>query len=257
MSAGAPIVAVLGLGEAGGAIAADLATTGADVRGWDPVARPPARVRAARDTGDAVRGAGLVLALCTAEHALEAARAAAPHLAPGAVYADLNTASPELKVAVAEVVAGGGARAADVALMAPVPGRGVRTPALAAGAGAERFAATMGPLGMPVELLDDAAPGAAATRKLLRSVVVKGVAAAVGEALAAARGAGLEDWMREEVVRFTSGVDLDRVVAGTRRHATRRAAEMDAAAALVDGLGVPPTMSQATARWHHQRSSET
>ena len=33
-------VAVLGLGEAGGRIAADLVAAGADVRGWDPVARP-------------------------------------------------------------------------------------------------------------------------------------------------------------------------------------------------------------------------
>ena len=38
---GAPlVVAVLGLGEAGSAIAADLAAAGAVVRGFDPRARP-------------------------------------------------------------------------------------------------------------------------------------------------------------------------------------------------------------------------
>jgi Domain of unknown function (DUF1932) len=46
----------------------------------------------------------------------------------------------------------GGAIAA-VALMAPVPGRGLRTPAIVSGPGAEVVVATLGPLGMPVTRL--------------------------------------------------------------------------------------------------------
>jgi len=40
MSGGAPVVAVLGLGEAGALIAADLVAAGAVVRGFDPHVRP-------------------------------------------------------------------------------------------------------------------------------------------------------------------------------------------------------------------------
>jgi len=55
-------VAVLGLGEAGGRIAADLAEAGCTVRGWDPVRRPEGLVNAASDR-EAVRGADVVLSI--------------------------------------------------------------------------------------------------------------------------------------------------------------------------------------------------
>ena len=70
----------------------------------------------------------------------------------------------------------------DVALMTPVPGRGLRTPSFASGPGAERYAAAMRPLGVPVEVVGERA-GDASTRKLLRSVTMKGLAALVIEAL--------------------------------------------------------------------------
>jgi 3-hydroxyisobutyrate dehydrogenase-like beta-hydroxyacid dehydrogenase len=42
-------------------------------------------------------------------------------------------------------------------------------------------------------------PGAAAARKLVRSVFYKGLAAAVTEALRAARAAGCEPWLRDNI----------------------------------------------------------
>ena len=63
-------VAVLGLGEAGGRIAADLVAAGCVVRGWDPVARP-AGIPVAVDGPSAVRGADVVLSLNAAAVALE------------------------------------------------------------------------------------------------------------------------------------------------------------------------------------------
>ena len=55
-------VAVLGLGEAGGRIAADLVAAGCTVRGWDPVRRPEGSPNAASDR-EAVRGADVVLSI--------------------------------------------------------------------------------------------------------------------------------------------------------------------------------------------------
>ena len=102
------------------------------------------------------------------------------------MFADLNTTAPAVKRAAAEVVAARGARFADVALIGPVPARGLRTPALASGPGAARFTEIVGPLGMPVTQIGPQI-GAAAACKLARSVFAKGMAAAIGEALEARR----------------------------------------------------------------------
>lgn len=237
-------IGILGLGEAGGAIAAALRAAGASVRGFDP---DPTTEPDARDTEAAVADAELVLSLTTAAEALTAARAAAPALCSGQVYADANTSGAALKRAVAEVVEPTGAAFADIALMAPVPGRGITTPALASGAGAAAAAEILRPLGMPITVLD-AEPGAAATRKLLRSVAWKGTAAVVCEALAAARAAGLEDWMRAEILGLLSSADestLERMEDGSRRHAVRRAHEMAEVVTLLRELGVTPQMADA------------
>jgi 3-hydroxyisobutyrate dehydrogenase-like beta-hydroxyacid dehydrogenase len=242
------VIAVLGLGEAGGALAADLAAGGAEVRGWDP--RPDRGPRAA-SAPDAVRGSDVVLSVNDAGVAVQAAREVADELRDGQVYADLNTAGAPLKRELAGVVAPTGALFADVALMAPVPGTGVRTPALASGPGAEAFAARLAPLGMPVEVIGPE-PGEAATRKLLRSVFMKGLAATCLESLAAARAAGSEDWMREEIASVLTGADgalLERLETGSRRHAARRVAEMDDATSQLDELGVPARVSRAARAW--------
>ena len=178
-------VAVLGLGEAGGRIAADLAAAGCVVRGWDP-ARNLDGIENAASGEEAVRGADVVLSINAAAVALDAAVSVADALAADALYADLNTAAPKLKLELASALP---VQFVDVALVGVVPSTGLRTPALASGEGAERFAGTFGPLGMPVEVVGPH-PGDAAGLKLLRSVFMKGLAAAAVETLEAAGAAG-------------------------------------------------------------------
>ena len=240
-------VAVLGLGEAGGAIASGLAAAGCAVRGWDPVAAPPGVERA--DTpADAVVGASLVLSLTAAAHAVDAAESVAPTLGEGQLYADLNTTAPALKREVAVVVARTGAGFADVALLGPVPARGVTTPTLASGGGARRFAELVAPFGMPVEVVGDE-PGDAAALKLLRSVFMKGLAAAVLESVEGAKARGADDWLRREIAAVLGEPLLERLLAGTVTHAERRLDEIEAAAAYLEELGVEPRVSRAAAGW--------
>lgn len=243
-----PTIAVLGLGEAGGAIGGDLVAAGAVVRGYDPAVPAPDGMTAAGSEAEAVAGADLVLSVNSSHDALAALRAGVGAAGAGAVWADLNTASPGLKRELDAAARAAGVRFADVAIMAPVPGRGLRTPMLACGDGAGDVRALLGPLGASVEVMD-AAAGDAAGRKLLRSVFFKGLAGSVVEALEAARAAGCEDWLRQNIVdELTAAGDatVERLVTGTYRHAVRRAAEMEAAAAMLDELGVPPTMSTAS-----------
>src|SRR3954447_5360151 len=239
-----PVIAMLGLGEAGGTIAGDLRAAGAVVRGYDPL--PETRPDVATPA-EAVREADAVISLTTAAEALTAARSALDALRPGQLYADANTSGARLKEELAALVEPTGAVFADVALMAPVPGNGVGTPAVASGPGAAAFAALLGPLGMPVTVLDGP-PGLAATRKLLRSVGWKGVAAVVNEALAAARAAGEEEWMRGQLLDLFASTDdraLTRMERGSRPHAVRRGHERADVAELLRELGVEPHVAEA------------
>ena len=146
------------------------------------------------------------------------------------------------------MIAPTGAGFADVALLGPVPARGVATPALASGDGARRFAELVGPLGMPVEVVGDQ-PGDAAGLKLLRSVFMKGLAAAVLESVEGAKTRGADDWLRREIAAVLGEPLLERLLSGTVTHAERRLDEMEAAAAYLEELGVEPRVSRATAAW--------
>jgi 3-hydroxyisobutyrate dehydrogenase-like beta-hydroxyacid dehydrogenase len=227
-------IAVLGLGEAGARIAADLAAAGVDVRGYDPVVSPG-------DPAAAVAEAQVVLSLTTAAPARDAAAAALPGLQPGALYADLNAAAPALKRQLAALVPS----FVDVALLGAVSVSGLATPSLASGPGAERFAELFEPLGMPVEIVSDR-PGDASALKLLRSVFMKGIAAAAVESLAAAEAAGRREWLEEQLAGVITPALLRRLVDGSSRHAARRVDEMDAACELLASLGVEPRIAGAS-----------
>lgn len=251
-------VALLGLGEAGSALAGDLVAAGASVRGFDPARREVPGVEPAADARAAVARSEIVLSVTTAPAALDAASSAAGALGPGHIYADLNSASAALKRAIAEVVEPTGAAFADVALMGPVPGTGLRTPALASGPGAVPFAERLGALGMPVEVLGDE-PGQAAARKLLRSVFMKGLAAASIESLRAARAAGCEEWLHDELADVLTSADaalLDRLLTGSARHAARRVAEMRDARELLGELGIQARVTAAAEGWLEQLDRE-
>jgi 3-hydroxyisobutyrate dehydrogenase-like beta-hydroxyacid dehydrogenase len=242
-------VGFLGLGEAGEALAKDLVDRGVDVCGWDPrpVDAPPG-VRLVSAPG-AVADADLVLSTNSAGAATAAAASVVPFLHAPTVYADLNSGSASLKRALDELIAPTGALFADVALMATVPGNGLRTPALAAGPGAGRLADYLSALGMPVVDIGTE-PGAAAARKLLRSVFMKGLAVAAIEALRGAEAAGCRDWLWQDLAKTLTSADealLERLVRGTERHAERRAHEMSDAAALLGELDVTPFMTNAAA----------
>lgn len=242
-------VAVLGLGEAGSEIARGLVDVGVVVQGYDPIRPAPSGVQVRDDEADAVTGAQLVLSVNSAADAPTALRNGA-RAAHQAVWADLNTGSADLKRDLAAALAETSPTSlfADVALMSPVPGRGLRTPMLVSGPGARQLAETLGPLGADVTIVDGG-PGEAATRKLLRSVFFKGLAAAVVESLAAARAVGLEPWLRDNIADELIRADdttVERLVTGSVEHAVRRSHEMAAAAELLTGLGIEPRIARAS-----------
>jgi 3-hydroxyisobutyrate dehydrogenase-like beta-hydroxyacid dehydrogenase len=246
-------VTILGLGEAGSEMARDLLQAGVHVRGYDP--NPDRRVDGiehADSEADATRGTQLVLSVNWSRVSLDVAHRVGSVLDSEQVYAEMNTSAPVKKVAVAELL-GPDALVADVALMSPVPGRGIRTPMLASGRGAARFVELVRPFGGPLTLLDGDV-GIAAARKLARSVFYKGLAAAVGEALEAAAHLGpeAERALRDDIARTLIEADastVERLEEGSRLHAVRREEEMAAAAEMLRTLRVEPLMTDAARAW--------
>jgi 3-hydroxyisobutyrate dehydrogenase-like beta-hydroxyacid dehydrogenase len=253
------LVCLLGLGEAGGSIGSDLIARGVAVRAWDPDPTRELPGAALTSTSEAaVRGSDAVLSINSATAALDAVHAALPALQPGQLYADLNSSSPSLKLELADVIASSGALFVDAALMDGVPGRGIGTRCLVSGPGADAFVRVFRPLGMPVEVVGDV-PGDAAARKLLRSVFVKGLAAAAQEAVRAGQAAACEGWLRNEIAGMLAAADaslLDRLLNGSRLHAARRLREMQAVSELLRGLDVEPRVTASAISYLHELAQD-
>ena len=112
-------IAMVGFGEAGQAFVAGWGNGAAkrvaacDLRAGDGALQADARdldVALHGAPGPALAGAGMVFCLVTADQALAAATAAAPHLPPGALWIDGNSCAPGTKRRAAAVIDGAGGR---------------------------------------------------------------------------------------------------------------------------------------------------
>jgi 3-hydroxyisobutyrate dehydrogenase-like beta-hydroxyacid dehydrogenase len=240
---------VLGLGEAGAIFAAGIAARGGGVRGFDPAdVGDPLGVDRCATAAEAVTGAGIVIALTHAGQAMTAAQSAVGHLRPSSYYADFATGDPGLKRDIAALAHSRGVRFIDGAIMNPVPLAGIATPVDVCGDDPDEFVALLTPLGLRLQAVGTE-PGVAATRKLLRSVLVKGLSALMIESMRAAEAAGQAGWFSGYLSQVLCGIDqefLARLVAGNLKHSERRIHEMEAASALLRQLGEPPLTTEAT-----------
>ncbi|MFF2245387.1 DUF1932 domain-containing protein [Arthrobacter sp. NPDC058130] len=249
---------VIGLGEAGATYAAALVAAGHSVTGFDPVApATPAGVTRAVTAAAACAGADIVLVLTGAGAARSVAQECLPVLPAGSCYADFTSSSPQVMQELGQLPSA--ARFADVAILGPVPTQGARTPLMVSGPGSRAVAELLSPLGADVEIADGE-PGAAMAHKLLRSVLMKGMASVVVEAVTAGRAAGLEDWIRAQIARQLAGdghAVIDRFLTGTAKHALRRSKEMQDTAGYLSELGVPAEMTAASATALTRMAQET
>jgi 3-hydroxyisobutyrate dehydrogenase-like beta-hydroxyacid dehydrogenase len=261
-------IALIGFGEAGCAF---LDGWGQDVavrvRAYDiKIDRPDTlaemqaryeakRVVGCRSAAEALAEADAVFSLVTADQALAAAEADAPHLRRDTFWFDCNSCAPDTKKAAAAVIERAGGRYVDVAVMAPVHPRRHRTPLFISGPAAEAGVEILESLDMRPRVMGQKV-GDASAIKMLRSVMVKGMEALSAECFLAARKAGVDEavlasltdsdpelhWARR------GAYNLERMMA----HGARRAAEMREVAATLRALGLPDRMSSATAVWQDQ-----
>lgn len=241
-------IAVLGLGEAGSRFANDLSKMGFFVSGWDPNLRYNLNegVRFAKSNTDAAKGADIILSANLSAVSVEIAREVALVLNAGQIYCEMNTSSPNKKKAVFEAMESTDVQFVDLAIMAPVPPKGIKTPFLASGPGAKMLLDQLKPYNLCLDYLSDDV-GDASTRKLLRSIVYKGVAAVIGEAVMAGKAFGLETYIREQIASVIGGNEelINRFLEGSYLHAERRIDEMDAVTEMLSDKKIIPLLSAA------------
>ncbi len=235
-------VAIIGHGEAGSLIAGGLAAAGLDVVGFDVANPANPTVPLTATINEAVTGADIVLSINSSRVAAKIAEEVAPLLKPGALFADLNTGTPAMKKKMATVFPDGAF--VDVAIMRPVPGLAEKVPMGIAGAGAAKFIELMTPFGLDLEYVSEV-PGEAAARKLIRSILAKGMAGVIIDTLWAAESMGLQDWAYEEILRefdSSSAATAKRYLSGTAQHVKRRQIEMLDVVEMLNESGYESTM---------------
>jgi 3-hydroxyisobutyrate dehydrogenase-like beta-hydroxyacid dehydrogenase len=239
-------VALIGFGEVGRALAADLKDVA--VRVFD-IRRPPESLGSA---AEAARGADLVICAVTAAQTVAAAQSVVAGLKPGAWFMDLNSASPAARIGAAAAVESAAGRYVEVAVMAPIAPDRLAAPMLLGGPHAKAFAPLAQALGFTGARFYSAEPGKAAATKLCRSVMIKGLEALISESLLAARHYGVEDVVLNSLNNLFPHPDWPAyaryMIARTLEHGTRRAEEMAEAARTVAEAGVAPWMSEAAAK---------
>jgi 3-hydroxyisobutyrate dehydrogenase len=273
------VIALLGFGEAGSAIARGLAAEG----GWRGPSKPgdnaPRRVIAidtaldkdARGTAlgkearrldvaiadsytEALAEADLVICAVQGEHALGAAQSAAPLLKKGAHYLDLCTVTGKMSDEDRGAIETGGGRYIDIAVMGGFFKSGIKAPMLVAGDNVEPVVAWMNANGFEAKVLGPK-PGSASSVKMLRSVIMKGIEALAVESFVAAERQGI----LKEVMGCMGDVDavtfsgqLAMLAQTHIVHAERRWEEMGLVAQTLLETGVEPLMTTAIEKSHRR-----
>ncbi len=233
-------IAILGLGEAGSHFANDLIKLGVKVFGYDPnpVRGLDASIEVKNSNAEAAKDADIIFSANLSSISIQIAEELAGVLKPHQFFCEMNTSGPEKKKRIAEILKSAGVKVIDLAIMAPVPPKGIFTPLLASGEYVVEFLEKVNPLNLDLKILDNSQVGDAATRKLLRSIVYKGIAAVVCEAMEAGEAFGMESYIRGQISSLIGGYDeiIDRFVEGSRTHAVRRMHEMEAVIEMLSPL---------------------
>ena len=254
---------IVGYGEVGRIFAAGLRAAGVrDLAVWDLKFADAAQQAGPRAhaQGAGVHPADSVAALCagrkliisavTASSTLAVAGAVAQHIAPGAFFLDLNSASPGTKQQAAALIHARGARYVEAGVMTSVPPYGIAVPMLLGGPHAAVLAPVLHGWGMDAKPVSDQL-GVASAIKMCRSVMIKGLEALVIESYATARHYGVEDHVLPTLAETFPSIDwhqqgryfFSRVV----QHGQRRAEEMRESARTVGEAGMAPLMASAIA----------
>ena len=262
-------IGMIGYGEVGRIFTSGLKSSVLSVSAWDlqfDAAFKPKKVRDAGLLHAAQVGvraclsmqslceqAYLVISAVTASNTLAVAEEAAQHIRPGAIFLDLNSASPATKQSAARAIEAAGAHYVEAGVMTSVPPYGIRVPMLLGGPLAQALAEKLCSFGVDARAVSTDI-GVASAIKMCRSVMIKGLEALVIESYTTARHYGVEGHMIPTLAETFPSIDWEKTGAyffsRVALHGKRRAEEMREAANTVAEAGFEPFMSAAIADKH-------
>lgn len=261
-------VGLLGFGEVGQALAADLlarftgnAAGAIRLLTWDllftrpdsgpatAAARLPELHHQAVDSAaELARRSDLVISAVTAANDLHAAESACTAI-HGTWFVDLNSASPATKEQASRLVDAAGGRYVEAAVMSPIEPRRLDSPMLLGGKHAAGLATLLAELGFGSAQVFSDRIGAASATKMCRSVVIKGMEALLAESLLSARHYGVQAEVLQSLgnlLPHDNWPQLARyMISRSVEHGVRRAEEMTEASRTVSDAGVTPLMTDA------------
>jgi 3-hydroxyisobutyrate dehydrogenase-like beta-hydroxyacid dehydrogenase len=269
-------IGMVGYGEVGKIFTEGLLSKVVDVSAWDlkfdatltPATARDAELAHAAQAGVLAREsmkalcekADFLISAVTASNTLAVAQAAALHIRPGAIFLDLNSASPGTKQQAAQVIEAAGAHYVEAGVMTSVPPYGIRVPMLLGGAQAQALAEKLAAFGMDAKAVATEI-GVASAIKMCRSVMIKGLEALVIESYTTARKYGVESHMIPTLAETFPSIDWEATGAyffsRVAQHGKRRAEEMREAANTVQEAGFEPWMSTAIAGKHDWMAQQT
>ncbi|ACL62697.1 Phosphogluconate dehydrogenase, NAD-binding, putative-like protein (plasmid) [Methylobacterium nodulans ORS 2060] len=207
-------------------------------------------VRSNQELADA---ADLIVSVTPGSASLDSAAAFVGCLSERHIFMDFASATPKIKLGVAERLAGGGALVGDGSIEG-TPKNGYAMPILVSGPSGERVRDLLNPWGMQISYVGDTL-GTASGIKILRSVLIKGIEALTDEMLLAARHYGIDEIVLASACKTLARPWMDTVESLTPSgviHAKRRAEELEMSAEAVADAGIEPVMARAVAarlRW--------
>ena len=255
-------IAFIGFGEVGQTFARGLlATGGVRLAAYDLLfARTPLHrteeaaialgVSPQKSAANVIAGAHIVISAVTADAAETVAAQAAPHLAAGQIFFDVNSAAPTTKRRAAASVNAAGAHYVEGAVMAPVLKPGIAVSILTGGPEAERLSHRLNAFGMNLTPVATEY-GLASAMKLCRSIIIKGLEALMVDCAAASSHWNVQQEVFASLTETFPSIDWPALSLNMQErvatHGIRRSAEMREAAEMMAGLGGDASLLAAVA----------
>ena len=252
MTSSHPRLGLLGFGEAAGRLAKDFSQagftsilgysrSGAKAQPGDPIHQraQAAGVTLVKTVGTLAKKSDIIIAMTPGKSALPALKKIRKYLRPDHLYVDASSNSAHNMEQAAALV-GAAAKFVDASIMGPVDIMGIKVPFVASGPHAAVFRDLMVPHGMVINVVG-ANPGDASAMKLIRSVLMKGLAGLLLETMEAARRRNILDEVIEDCSVTFNDIPFQKIIrryiGGTAVHCERRIHEMKECLELLHEMG--------------------
>lgn len=253
-------IGFIGLGDVGSRFSAGVASSGnAQVVGYDlklGQAEFSEKENRCREAGvklvsspkELVDGCDILIAATSCAEAIDTLKMYLPYIKPNQMYVDINSAVPQIKQTLADMVCAVGAEFCDGGIMGSPLNGGHKVQVVLSGAQADKLSENLNFCGMNTRFIAREV-GRATSLKILRSIFTKGLEALLIESYSAAYAYGVLDEVKASIFHILTKEDLDIMFGRMLRtdvvHSLRRAWEVGDVADMLRDAGMDCTMSKA------------